>query len=161
MKKNSGFTLIELLVVIAVIGILASIVLAALGSSRDKGNDSKIQLQLESIRNAAEIYYTSHGNSYSVGNGTDSCHTTKDSKGNFIPTPNTMFNDATSGLRALSTTSNYPAGTDLFCGSSSDGTKWSVSASLSKGNHRYWCVDSSGSSMETGQPYINGVACGS
>ena len=36
MKKNKGFTLIELLVVIAIIGILASVVLVSLNSSREK-----------------------------------------------------------------------------------------------------------------------------
>src|SRR5689334_4458149 len=52
-----GFTLIELLMVIAIIGIITSIVLSSLNSSRDKAYESQIKQQLVSFRSAAEIYF--------------------------------------------------------------------------------------------------------
>jgi general secretion pathway protein G len=59
--SNKAFTLIELLVVIAIIGILAAIVLAALGVTKNKGNDAKRISEIRQIRNALDIYYLSNG----------------------------------------------------------------------------------------------------
>jgi len=56
-----GFTLIELLVVIAIIGILAGIVLAALGSSRTSGADAKRVSEIRQIQYALELYRNING----------------------------------------------------------------------------------------------------
>ena len=62
-KNNSGFTLIELLVVIAIIGLLASVVLLALNSARQKSRDAKRLADVRQIASAMELYFNDF-NSY-------------------------------------------------------------------------------------------------
>ena len=53
---KKGFTLIELLVVVAIIGILALVVTASLGSARSKSKDASIQSTFKNINIAAELW---------------------------------------------------------------------------------------------------------
>ena len=69
--KKKGFTLIELLVVVAIIGVLATVVLGALGDARAKARDAKRQSDIKTIQNALELYYTDNG-SYPVRSWTSS-----------------------------------------------------------------------------------------
>ncbi|MBI3632671.1 MAG: type II secretion system protein [Candidatus Vogelbacteria bacterium] len=58
--NKKGFTLIELLVVIAIIGILSSVVLVSLQSSRAKARDAKRIADVGSIQQALALYYDSN-----------------------------------------------------------------------------------------------------
>src|SRR3989344_9319845 len=68
--KQSGFTIIELLVVIAIIGVLASIILVALNSARNKGTDAKVKANLSALRTQAELFYDKNDN---YGTTSDIC----------------------------------------------------------------------------------------
>lgn len=61
-RRSRGFTLIELLVVISIIGLLSSVILAALSSARTKGKESVIIQDLIQFRNLYESAYATTGN---------------------------------------------------------------------------------------------------
>ena len=71
-KNKAGFTLIELLVVIAIIGLLASVVLLALNSAREKSREAKRLADIRQLASAFELYYNDN-NAYptqaTVGGG--------------------------------------------------------------------------------------------
>lgn len=138
MKINKrGFTLIELLVVIAIIGILASVVLASLNKARDKGQDAKIKAQLSGLRSAAEVYFDTN---HDYGAANDTC------TGGTAPN---MFEDTVSGIATYIDLANYPVGITTF-NCVSDGSSYTVSANLVSDPTQFWCVDSSGKSVQVG-----------
>ena len=59
---KKGFTLIELLVVISIIGVLSSVVLSSLGTSRAKARDAKRKQEMKAIQSALLLYYQDNGN---------------------------------------------------------------------------------------------------
>lgn len=67
-NTNAGFTLIELLVVISIIGVLSSMVLASLNSSRAKARDVRRKQDLIQISNALQLYYIDNNGSYPLAN---------------------------------------------------------------------------------------------
>ncbi|OGE80374.1 MAG: hypothetical protein A2826_02870 [Candidatus Doudnabacteria bacterium RIFCSPHIGHO2_01_FULL_43_23] len=61
--KSRGFTLIELLVVIAIIGLLASVVVTSLSSTRAKARDTKRISDLKQMKLGLDLFLN-HGNGY-------------------------------------------------------------------------------------------------
>lgn len=59
--RTRGFTLIELLVVIAIVGMLSSVIIASLNSSRAKSRDARRIADLGEIRTALELYFNANG----------------------------------------------------------------------------------------------------
>ena len=141
-KKNKslpagrqGFTLIELLVVIAIIGILASLVLVALGNARDKANDARIKSNISQLRTLAEQIYDNNGSSYSTV--ADCFAATSPAAGNCFgaqTSVNTIQTDLTSA--------NGVADPGLAAVDSATG--YCVSAQLKSSATSYFCADSTG-----------------
>jgi general secretion pathway protein G len=67
---EGGFTLIELLIVIVILGILAAIVVFAVGGISDKGQTSACKADRKTLVTAEEAYFA-EGNNGSYGEETD------------------------------------------------------------------------------------------
>jgi len=60
-NQDEGFTLIELLIVIVILGILATVVVFAVGGITDRGQQSACDADRASLEVAVEAYYASRG----------------------------------------------------------------------------------------------------
>jgi prepilin-type N-terminal cleavage/methylation domain-containing protein len=60
-REEGGFTLIELMIVIVILGILAGIVLFAVGGITDRGTTAACKTDLSTIQTGVEAYYAKKG----------------------------------------------------------------------------------------------------
>ena len=60
-RRKTGFTLVELLIVIIIIGVLAGMLVLALGKANDKAEATKIINNMVVLKKACLLYYTDHG----------------------------------------------------------------------------------------------------
>lgn len=123
-KLKSGFTLIELLVVVAIIGILSSVVLAAMNSARGKASNAAVRSAMSNLRNQAEVFFNE---GYSYNNLCEN--------NGFL---NILGNATTTGGGPVGDISDYCV---------SDANVWAAYSYLKvedAGEAIVWCVNSSG-----------------
>ncbi len=148
MKKNQkGFTLIELLVVIAIIGILASLVLVALGNARAKANDARVKSNISQLRTIAEVIYDSKGSSYLT---VDNCFTT--------PT-DTDCGNATVNANVTTIIADMTNLGSALTSAGATGSTYCVSAPLISDTATRFCVDSTGATKSSTTAICAGGVC--
>lgn len=143
---KAGFTLIELLVVVSIIGMLASIVLAATAKTRFSAKVVSMKKEMQQLVLTAQLYYDSNGGRW----GGDLQHS-------FGTCPNTGLNgqptmfayaDMRQQLNAISalfpgSTLECMAVTDIFPFTSGPAKYWTIKLTVpgySGGTNR-WCMD--------------------
>ncbi len=133
-----GFTLIELILVTAIVGLFAAGVIAVINPSQQvhKANDAKRKSDLEAIQRALEAYYADNGRYPQAIN-------------NKIYANNATVNWGTSWQPYIDLLPKDPSnGRTYVYGTSTDGQRYGVYASLEKGTDPQAC-------------HSNGAACDS
>jgi prepilin-type N-terminal cleavage/methylation domain-containing protein len=130
-NSNKGFTLIELLVVISIIGLLSSIVLASLNTTRVRASDAAIKENLRGIIASSEIEYSTLGYLYNTtGNPINSttCSTLLSGVTTGTILQNKSIQDAIKDIK------NKNGGVDVTCNLPADGKTYTISAPLKTPN---------------------------
>jgi prepilin-type N-terminal cleavage/methylation domain-containing protein len=134
MNSSKGFTLIELLVVISIIALLSSVVLAAVGTARNKAFDSAVKAAMRQLLTQSQNYLDSYSD---FGMGVNGCNSS-------AVNPNLFYTD-TKTVEILNNIAKNAgtAGTLRCTTDSATGQYWAMSVSALRGGGT-WCVDSSG-----------------
>lgn len=161
--KNSpkrGFTILELLVVVGLIALLATVVMVALSSARNKGKDANIKSNLANARNQAELFFstnTMNPNSY-TGVCTNGVVGGATAIGSYV-----LAAAQAKGLSSYVDNWTFPPRSisgDLVsakCNATSDA--WAAEVPLTTSG-QMWCVDSTGTATQVnGYSIATGYVC--
>jgi prepilin-type N-terminal cleavage/methylation domain-containing protein len=158
-SKILGFTLLELLIVIAIIGVLASIVMASLNSSRNKAAASFVKQQADQIKKEFELYYQNNGvygntsarNNASPLRGIGYAGSTVVGPGDcWDPIRGNSFTKLYEMVGKGITNTNSPTGgNDIWCVLSDDGQRYAIAFLNMKSGPITYCFDSSGNIKES------------
>jgi len=148
MNLKKGFTLIELLVVVAIIGILASVVLAALNSARNKGSDAGIKANLRNALSQGEVFYAT--NTATRDSYTGVCTNPGPVGGANTVAAFMLAAAKDTGLASYTSTPTV-AGTWTTATCHDSANAWAAEVPLSASTSSasvVWCVDSTGKSKQ-------------
>ncbi len=150
---------------IAVIGILAAVVLISLGNARKQGSGASVQGNLDTIRAQAEVYASTHGDSYnpgmSVPNSPDNATVAAAGSacGGGITADQGMWGDPIIQQALIGASKNAGTPASNFVGATTNAilcvwspagantaVYWLVAVPLKSDPTKVWCVDNSGNS---------------
>lgn len=150
LSHKKGFTLIELLVVISIIGILSSVVLAALTDARNKASLEAVRQDLRVLINESAIYYESNGK-YSDADVSNGCEAGL--ANSFIEADSNSFAAITQavGHARVATGEHLPDGAEsggyFFCYMFAEEDEWGAAlyvGAISGDDDFYYCVSEDG-----------------
>ena len=157
LKSKKGFTLIELLVVISIIGLLASVVLTALNTARDKSRDAAVKRGANELRKLFELNRNDTG-VYTNLQNPRRYYDNDDATSTALPCENIGAGPYETQAEAICNDilSKFPTKVNNLYLGNTVSTQQSYSIMVKLSNDTYYCIGSSG---RTSTGPVSGEGC--